>query len=272
LRIKIIILALLLALCPLAARAEDEGDEQQFSVSLDILGNGAFAKKGPSFSPGFGGSLFGDWRPLPYLSLGTGFDFTHHSDFGSWQTASWDLGGRIFPLGTDKSGEWYLQGSLGLNLDTRTLKKEWPGDFHGAVGIGYRAFVNSGNALDFGAQYDLYSPMGNPLQDLGVKVGWTLLFGKNPGEPEVKASPAIVATPVSTPQPSAKAKKRPRKKKAMAQVTPQVTPPPAADAPSPILGRWGTIWFPSRKLTMEAGMIFHSWWMPISPPSEVRRV
>lgn len=175
---KILIFVFLLAVNPGLGQAQEE--PQQFSLSLDLLGDGAFAKDGPIFSPGVGGSLFADWRPLPYISLGSGFDFTLHSDFGSWQTASWNLGGRLFPLGRGMSGEWYLQGTLGLNLITYGLKHTWPGNFHGIVGPGYRVFLDSGNALDFGTQYDFFSPKNNPLQAVGVKVGWTWLFGSVP--------------------------------------------------------------------------------------------
>ncbi len=175
---KILVLAIFLAMFPLFGQAQEE--QQQFSVCLDLVGDGAFAKGGPAFSPGAGGSLFGDWRPLPYLSIGTGFDFTLHSDFGSWQTASWDLGGRIFPLGTGKGGEGYLQGTLGLNLATYGLEHTWPGNFHGTLGPGYRVFLDPGNAFDLGAQYDFFSPRSKPLQAVGVKVGWTWLFGAVP--------------------------------------------------------------------------------------------
>ena len=156
-------------------------EDQQFTLSLDLLGDGALIPGGPAFSPGIGAALFGDWRPLPYLSFGTGFDFAFHGDEGSWTTASWDMGGRIFPLPATQSGEWYLQGTLGLNTVTDDLQHKWPQNFHGAAGPGYRFFVDSNNALDLGIQYDLFSPMATPIQAIGVKVGWTWLFGNAPG-------------------------------------------------------------------------------------------
>jgi hypothetical protein len=199
------------------------------------LGDGAFARGEPSLLPGYGAVLFGDWRPLPYISLGTGFSFALHPDDGSWQTASWDLGGRIFPLGTSREGEWYLQGTLGLELANYTLQKKWPGIFHGTAGPGYRVFVNPGNALDLGAQYELFSPLHAPLQAVGVKAGWTFLFGTNPGQPpaapvseEAVSTPTPAVTPVPTAVPAPRVKKKTGKKKAVAQPTP---PLPAPGAP-----------------------------------------
>ena len=174
--------ALLLCLFPLVVCAQDQ-EPQQFAVSLDLLANGSSAKGAVSFSPGLGPVLFADWRPLPYLSLGTGFSIAFHSGPGTWTTASWDLGGRVFPLGTQKEGEWYLQGTAGLDLATQALRKTWPGSFHGTAGAGYRAFLDEGDALDLGAQFDYFSPLRNPLTAIGVKAGWTWLIGENPGKP-----------------------------------------------------------------------------------------
>lgn len=176
-KFKFFILALLLA----NAQANAESYDSQFSLSLDLLGQAAFAAGGPSGSSlGVGGSFFADWRPLPYLSLGTGMDFTDYSSSGGWQTSSWNLGGRIFPAASEKDGELYLQGTAGLDVITKSLEKKWPGSFHGSAGVGYRAFMGSGNALDFGVQYDLFSPISKPLSDVGIKVGWTFLFGETP--------------------------------------------------------------------------------------------
>jgi hypothetical protein len=239
-RKKLSLVILLAALVPLPSFADEPEEAQQFSLSLDLLGGGAFARGGPSFAPGYGAALFGDWRPLPYLSLGTGFNFALHSDAGSWQTASWDLGGRIFPLGTGKEGEWYLQGTVGLELATYTLQKKWPGNFHGTAGPGYRVFVNPGNALDLGVQYDLFSPLHSPLEALGVKAGWTFLFGTNPGQIPTTPTPqatAAVETPVPTPTPVPVEKKKVRRKKPMVTATPGPRPSfstvsqPAANAP-----------------------------------------
>lgn len=188
------ILVLSLALVFISGAQADEND-QQWTASLDLLGLGAFAPKGgPSLAGGLGAAAFGDWRPVPFLSLGTGLDFAGYPG-GNWATSSWSLGGRLFPLPMEKNGEWYLQATAGLNLATQTLKAEWPGNFHGTFGAGYRLFQGPSNALDFGLQYDFFSPVHLPLQALGLKVGWTWLFGKVPTPPPAVFTPPIYSTP-----------------------------------------------------------------------------
>lgn len=194
----------------------------QYSLSLDLLGTGAMAPAGgPSFSGGAGAQFFADWRPINALSLGTGLDFTDYPG-GSWQTSSWFLGGRLFPFGTEKDGEWYLQGTVGLNLVTQSLDNTWPGNFHGTVALDRRIFMGPGNALDLGAQYDLFTPISNPLQAVGVKVGWTLLFGNTSGAAVTNAAPPT-PMPAATPVPAPAGKKK-AKKKAAPEPTPAPTP------------------------------------------------
>lgn len=180
--------------CVPAARADE--NDQQFALSLDLTGSGAFssASGGPGFAGGLGASAFGDWRPLPYVSLGAGFDFAEYPG-SNWQTGSWNLGGRLFPLPADKRGEWYLQGTAGLELVTASLKDFWPGNFHGTAGAGYRLFMGKGNALDLGVEYDFFSPLHKPLQALALKAGWTWLFGEVPTYP---SDPGPAENPAET--------------------------------------------------------------------------
>jgi hypothetical protein len=238
-RKKISLIILLAVLVPLSLFADEPDEPQQFSLSLDLLGDGAFARGEPSLLPGYGAVLFGDWRPLAYLSLGTGFNLTLHPDGGSWQTSSWDLGGRLFPLGTSPQGEGYLQGTLGLELSTYTLRKKWPGVFHGTVGPGYRLFVNSGNALDLGVQYELFSPLHLPLQAIGVKAGWTFLFGTNPGQPPAAPlSQEAVFTPTPTAVPVPKVKQKAGKKKAIAPSTASFSAASPTSSNAPLTYTW----------------------------------
>ncbi len=191
---SIAFLVLLLAAVWVPGASADEND-QQWSVNLDLLGLGAFAPKGgASLAGGAGVAAFGDWRPIPFLALGTGLDFTGYPG-GSWVTSSWSLGARLFPLPMEKGGEWYFQGTSGLSLATQTLKGEWPGNFHGTAGVGYRLFQGSSSALDLGLQYDFFSPVHVPLQALGLKVGWTWLFGKVPTPPPAVFTPPIYSSP-----------------------------------------------------------------------------
>jgi hypothetical protein len=214
-----------------AAKVEAVAYDSQFTLSLDLQGLGAFASGGPSGSSlGVGGSFFADWRPLPFLSLGTGMDYTSYSSAGGWQTSSWNLGGRIFPAPSDKDGELYLQGTWGLNLITGSLMKTWPGSFHGSAGIGYRVFMDKGNALDLGGQYDFYSPRKNPLTAIGVKIGWTFLFG---GDPTInrEASAAKPALPpvVKAPPPLKKSTGKPKKKSVKNKRAAAPVPTPAPE-------------------------------------------
>jgi hypothetical protein len=223
---------LFLALIPVAftfSFARALGEDQQFTASLDGLLSGAFssAPGGPGFSGGLGAAAFGDWRPVPFLSLGTGLDFTEHPG-GAWQTSSWSLGGRLFPLPMEKNGEWYLQGTAGLNLITDGLDKRWPGNFHGTAGPGYRLFMGKGTALDLGVQYDFFSPVHSPLQALGLKAGWTWLFGKVPTPPPtvspLPSGPAAALSAPATAQPGPAGKNKKKKKN-----RPTPTPTPVKD-------------------------------------------
>lgn len=153
---------------------------QRFSVDLDLVGHGILAPGAPSPSLGLGGSAFAEWRPALFLSFGMGLGFTQQFDAPSSALASWDLGGRLYPLGSTRAGEWYLQGTAGLALAKGAVEGGMPGNFHGAVMVGYRSFVDGRNALDLGVQYELLSPFHHPFQGAGIKVGWSFLFGPSP--------------------------------------------------------------------------------------------
>ena len=79
------------------------GDEQQFSLSLDLLGDGAFAHGGPSFSPGFGAALFGDWPVAHPLRRGDG----PYSSGSTTETSRADRPEKSSPFGaTPKAAGW----------------------------------------------------------------------------------------------------------------------------------------------------------------------
>lgn len=159
----------------LASPALAERSGSQFSLSLDALGQGLFNNYFFSSSPvmGAGGTAFIDWRPVQVISFGLGGEFVDYFYKPSFQLTTFDAGGRIFPAGTSASGEFYLQGGVGLNL------KDAPGHFHGYSGLGWRLFMDKNTALDLGAQYDFFSPIGNPVNGASAKVGLTFLFGRN---------------------------------------------------------------------------------------------
>jgi hypothetical protein len=191
-----------LALSPFFSHAETF---RPYGLTLDLEGQGAFgASSRLGFAPGAGAAFFADWRPVQLLSLGTGFTVNDYFASESFSTASWNLGGRLFPFPSDKRGEWYLQGTLGMNLETVTFDHEWPGGLHAMAGVGYRMAMNSGNALDLGIQYDFYSPIKTPMSAIGFKAGWTWLFGPDliPESEDRTASMTPPASLTATPAPA----------------------------------------------------------------------
>lgn len=162
----IVLTTLFLGLAVLPVKAE-------FSLSLDELGQGVFSNSGSQFA-GMGDSAFLDWRPIQFISFGVGGQFTYLFDSPSLRWLdTFDIGGRLFPFPAADTGEFYLQGGVGLNL------LGVPGHYHGFAGFGWRQFLNSDVALDTGVQYDFFSPITNPINAASVKVGLTFLFGKN---------------------------------------------------------------------------------------------
>ncbi len=125
----------------------------------------------------------------------------------NWQIAPFDLGARIFPFGSSKSGEVYLQGGFGYNLLSLSSSAKTSGDYHMYLGAGYRAFIFGPDmALDLGAQCDYYSRLANlpPLYDAGIKAGLTFFFGtkNSAGEPVKKTAQAPAEkTPAASMEP-----------------------------------------------------------------------
>ncbi|HVZ80641.1 MAG TPA: hypothetical protein VHE12_07560 [bacterium] len=166
-----------LLLFPLSAPCDEP--PQRFSLDLDLLGHLILPPgAGGSFGPG--ASVFAEWRPAPVLSFGTGLGFSQMFDGPSASLVSWDLGGRLYPLGTTREGEWYLQGTAGLALEPGLVDGMKPGSFHGTAVVGYRVFMSDRQALDLGAQYELLSPFRHPFQGMGLRIGWSFLFGPTP--------------------------------------------------------------------------------------------
>lgn len=165
---------------PTPGKISGESRGSQFSLSLDLLGQGLFLSKpyqSNSAYFGGGGEAFVDWRPIQYLSLGIGGQYSYFPQTGSFGLGTVDAGGRIFPLpiGTTPGGELYLQGGLGLNLLRQQPER---GHYHGYAGVGYRLSLSQNMALDTGAQYDFYSPLKSPTNGIGAKVGLTFLLGR----------------------------------------------------------------------------------------------
>jgi hypothetical protein len=155
----------------------DDTQGHQISLSLDGTLQGISFFTYPSGNTpqqlGLGGSAFVDLRLIRVLSLGLGVDYVAGAN-SNYTIGTFDCAGRIFPLILD-SGEVYLQGGVGYNLDRGYVP---PGHFHGYAGMGYRHFLTESVALDMGAQYDFYSPIAAHSDGFGAKFGITFLFGR----------------------------------------------------------------------------------------------
>jgi hypothetical protein len=160
-----------------------------FSLSLGLSARGAYGGRAELvFAGGIGASLYGDWRPANWISLGTGLSYTEFPGDKSWQVATWDVGVKLLPFRRGTYGEWYFQGTLGWNLVRHTLDTMTPGSYHVGWGLGYRVFLGSGMALDLCPGYDLYTPFHEAsLHSLSVKAGMTwFLGGRNGAEEALK--------------------------------------------------------------------------------------
>ncbi len=197
--------AFLLIACHAAA---ETGAYSPFSLTLDLTGQEGFGNNSYlNFKGGVGGSLFGDWRPAEFYSLGVGVDFLDYPGNINWKVVPVDLGGRVFPFGWKKSGEGYIQGGMGYNFLNHSASTPSPGDYHLYLGLGYRFYAGGPDmALDLGAQCNYYSRLTNlpPLYDAMVKAGLTLFFGQKkpagmPGRNAAKA-PAVKAVEVAQSQ------------------------------------------------------------------------
>src|SRR5579862_8131878 len=85
----------------LAAPALANNRGEQFSLSLDALGQGIFYNTPTNTTSygGFGGQAFIDWRPYRVFSFGLGGQYAYYPLTSTFQLTSFDLGGRIFPSG-----------------------------------------------------------------------------------------------------------------------------------------------------------------------------
>lgn len=166
---------------PAQAKAKPGSFIPQFSMNLGLSGSylftgSAYPVNGDTSAPGFGGALFADYRPLPWISLGAGGTGSFIAGTDSFRLATLDVGGRLFPFERTNLGEPYLLGGLGMNLVLQTQTSALLGHYHGFAGLGYRFTLNRSNALEVGAQYDYFSPQSQPRHLVGLKVGWTILI------------------------------------------------------------------------------------------------
>jgi hypothetical protein len=163
---------------------------RRFAVTADVFATGAYSEADLPADYGMGFSLLGEYRPVTVVSFAVGVGFTNYFGGGDMQTSWIDMGGRIYPMGTQEKGEAYLQGGMGMAPLMKTLDRHWQGRFHGTVGTGYRRFLGGNKALDMGVQYDLFSPEDCPLNSVGFKVGFSMSFGKKVSQEDPRLIPS----------------------------------------------------------------------------------
>jgi hypothetical protein len=108
---------------------------------------------------------------------------------------TWDVEGKLFPLGRTAKGEAYLEAAVGRVITTSN-RINLPGKrVHGSLGAGYRFFCvsNPKRFLDLGLLYDGYTPRKAPVNTLSVKVGVGLLFGSCCAKSDTKATSKVEA-------------------------------------------------------------------------------
>jgi hypothetical protein len=197
----LLISGMLLALPALAA----DYQPTQYTITVDAVGQMFFhsvsLKPGPfNTYTGLGGQFFADYRPFQEVSFGLGADYISYSGL-SLTVQTFELGGRIYPAGYSNTGEFFLQGGLGLNLNPfyYVPSNGYMGHYYGNAGLGYRFAINNGLSFDLGAQYDYYSPYAFNSNGVRLKAGLTFGFGPAPSRTLMMANASPSSGPSYTP-------------------------------------------------------------------------
>jgi outer membrane protein OmpA-like peptidoglycan-associated protein len=161
--------------------AADQAGQEPFKSTCSLTGSlsglGVIAPEeiDPAPSVGMGAHAFFDWRPKRLFSIGTGLNYFRFNGVGSPWTASWELGGRIFPFAPKHNREWYLAGGFGL-MPPGNEVDDYKKRVHASAGVGCRMSQGSKRFLDLGLVYNAFSPRDSVLSALGVKVGMGFKF------------------------------------------------------------------------------------------------
>ena len=179
------------------------------SLSWTVSGHNAFARSGGKSAAGLGSYLFGDLQVTPWMSCGLGLGTTKYFARPTNASATVvDVGGRLFPFKAGPKGRFYLQGALGLLVANKGIDNAGA-KVHGVAGVGYRMNLQGDMALDFGLDYNAYSPRIAPTQDAALRVGVAWAFGSKgaAGVPKKATAPkkpqAPAKTEAKTPSPAA---------------------------------------------------------------------
>jgi len=167
------------------------------SLSWTVSGHNAFARGNGKSAVGVGSYLFGDIQITPWMSWGLGVGYTSYFTKPTNASASiLDVGGRLFPFKAGPKGQFYLQGGVGI-MPSNTGIDPSGAKVHGTAGLGYRLKAKGNMSVDFGLDYNVYSPRTAPTQDAELRVGLAWAFGKSKQAAPKKttsAPPAVSGT------------------------------------------------------------------------------
>ena len=152
---------------------------KDFSVCLDGIVSSGDNQDFKSRFTGFGGYIYGDWRFLPFLSVGLGWGISlYQGDLRWFRTDALTLLGRIIPYHRGRH-ELYLIGGLGERPLRTSLEPSWRGNHHAMIGAGWRYGLKGNWSTDLGLVYNLYSPDTNWLKVAELHLGVAYRFGAN---------------------------------------------------------------------------------------------
>jgi len=190
--LAVVTAALMLAI---ASMIPPSAQATEGSVSWTVGGHNVFARGNGKSVAGVGSYLFGDINITPWMSWGLGVGYTSYFTKPTNASASiLDVGGRLFPFKASPKGQFYLQGGVGImpsnkGIDNAGMK------VHGTAGIGYRLKAKGNMSVDFGLDYNVYSPRLAPTQDAELRVGLAWAFGKTKQAAPKKTTTVAPATP-----------------------------------------------------------------------------
>lgn len=134
---------------------------------------------------GLGGTLFLEFQPVDFFSLGGALNFTPY--FGVAQAAAdpsfsayADGVVRILPLGMRGKFSPYLLGTFGWNPNSVLNLSGWNGNYHAQAGLGFYWFADAQSAMDLGFTYNVFSPETNLLKAASAHVGLAFFVDPTP--------------------------------------------------------------------------------------------
>ncbi len=134
-----------------------------------------------------------DYQPLSFMAIGLGFGYASYSaDGGSMTTDCLDVAGRLLPV-AERDGQSvrpYLVGGMGVRPLWKSMDEAWPGNYHGFAGAGLKYDFDrkpGGSGLDVQAVYEFYTPVKSNLNTMGLRVAYSVAFGKSKGSSSAAA-------------------------------------------------------------------------------------